>query len=38
MIFGEAVQFEVARPQLSTFHMDLHPPTHVQLNILVVDV
>ena len=25
-------------PQLHTFHMDLHPPTHVQLKISTVDV
>jgi hypothetical protein len=24
-------QFEAAVPQLHTFHVDLHPPTHVQL-------
>ena len=33
--FGEALEFEVVVPQLRTFHMDLHPPTHAQLNILM---
>ena len=31
MIFWKALQFKIAMPQLLTFHMDLHPPTHVQL-------
>jgi hypothetical protein len=31
--FWEALQFEAAVPKLHTFHMDLHPPTHVQLKI-----
>ena len=38
MIFGEALQFEAAMPQLHTFYMDLHPPTHVQFEIPAVDV
>jgi hypothetical protein len=38
VIFGEASQFEVVVPQLHTFHMNLHPPTHVQLKIPMVDV
>ena len=38
MIFGKALQFEVVVPQLHTFHMDLHPPTHVQLKIPMVGV
>ena len=29
--FWEALQFEVVVPQLHTFRMDVHPPTHVQL-------
>jgi hypothetical protein len=35
---GEALQFEATGPQLCTFHMDLHPPTHVQLKLPMVDV
>ena len=38
VIFGEALYFEVAVPQLCTFHMDLHPPTNVQLKISAVVV
>ena len=38
MIFWEALQFEATLPQLHTFHMDLHPPTHVQLKTPMVDV
>ena len=33
MIFGEVLQYEVAVLQMRIFHMDLHPPTHVQLKI-----
>ena len=29
---------EAAVPQLRTFHMDLHLPTHVQLEIPMLDV
>ena len=29
--FLEALQFEEVAPRLCTFHMDLHPPTHVRL-------
>ena len=36
--FGETLQFEVVVPQLHTFHLNLHPPTHVQLEIPIVDV
>ena len=35
---GKLCKFEVAVPQLRTFHMDLHPPTHVQLRLPTVDV
>ena len=31
VIFREALEFEATVPQLCTFHMDLHPPTHTQL-------
>ena len=37
-IFGEALQFEAAMPQLRTYHMDLHPSTHVQLGISTINV
>jgi hypothetical protein len=37
-VFLEALRFEVAVPQLLTLYMDLHPPTHVQLKIPMVDV
>ena len=33
VIFLGALQFEATVPKLRTFHMDLHPPTHVKLNI-----
>ena len=33
VILGEALQFEAVVPQPRTFHMDLHPPTHVELKI-----
>ena len=36
--FWEALQFEAAVPQLHIFHMDLQPPTHVQIKIPMVDV
>ena len=36
--FSEALQFEAVVPRLHTFHMDLHPPTHLQLDIPMVDV
>ena len=32
------LQFEATVPQLHTFHMNLHPPTHVQLEIPTVNV
>ena len=38
VIIWEALQFEAAVPQLRTFHIDLHPPTHVQLKIPTIDV
>ena len=38
VIFWEALQFEATVPQLRTYHMDLHPPAHVQLKIPIVDV
>ena len=38
VIFGEALQFETVVLQLCTFHMDLHPTTHVQLKIPLVDI
>ena len=38
VIFWEALQFEPLVPQLRTFHMDVHPPTHVQLKISTIDV
>ena len=38
VIFLKALQFEVAVPQLHTFHIDLHPPTHFQLEIPTIDV
>ena len=38
MIFLKALQFEATVQQLRTFHMDLHPPTHVQLKIPTEDV
>jgi hypothetical protein len=38
MIFWEAVQFEAVVPQLRSFHMDLHPPTHVELKLPMGDV
>ena len=31
VIICEALEIEATMPQLCTFHMDLHPPTHVQL-------
>ena len=34
----EALQIEATKPQLHTFHMDLHSPTHVQLKLQMVDV
>ena len=34
----EALQFEATGPQLCTFLMDLHPPTHVQHKIPAVYV
>ena len=37
-MFREALQFEATVSQLHTFQMDLHPPTHIQLNIPMVDV
>ena len=33
VIFWESLQFEATMIQLHTFHMDLHPPTHVQNSI-----
>ena len=33
VILGEALQCDVAVPQPRIFHMDLQPPTHVQLKI-----
>lgn len=33
VLFWETLQFEIAVPRVCTFHMDLHPPTHVQLEI-----
>ena len=38
MILREALQFEAVMPQLPTFDMVIHPPTHVQLNIPTVDI
>ena len=38
VIFWEALQFEEAVPRLHIFHMELHPSTHVQLKIPIVDV
>jgi hypothetical protein len=38
VIFWEALQFEIAVPQLHTFHMDLQPPTHVQLITPMMDI
>ena len=36
--YWEALQFEVAMSQLRTFNMDLHPQTHLQLKIPVLDI
>ena len=38
MTFGEVLQFKVVVPQLQSFCMDLHPPTHVQLKLPTIDV
>ena len=38
VIFWEALQLGAVMPQLRTFHMDLHPPTHVQLKYPIVNV
>ena len=38
VIFWEVLQFEAVVPHQRTFHMDLHPPTHVQLKIPMIGV
>jgi hypothetical protein len=38
IIFWEALECEAALSQLHTFHIDLHPPTHVRLKFPMANV
>lgn len=38
VIFWKVFQFEAMEPHLHTFHLELHSPTHLQLNTPTIDV